>query len=402
MDKERDSREHWDSPEMEQEINEIMAKRKKALWRYQVPESRSLEDALNTMTKAELDDIRYSLCVSGVSTLKKKELAHALVNEIVDFSKMWLPTVGIEQYNIITHLSRKDGLSTVLDMEDVRLDYMRSLGLIFTGMQNGEQAWYLPQELLEVYRSLNNDLYRKEIALNDEVVHLATGLLFYYGFMPHTELYEAVMQNMDNCKLSLNDFMGIIINASCWNRNLFQGEEGLFYYSVLHADALALSRTRYADQAYCQYSHDELYAAGEKDFILVNDESKTLVEILHQDINLSKEASLEVAAEVQTMLQNNEPVNEVFGFFQHNFTISDRDIAEKLLKCVETLRTVTPVWEYKGHTPAMMEGGVKKEFQMQTTRDNVIKFVPRSSKIGRNDPCPCGSGKKYKKCCMDK
>lgn len=24
----------------------------------------------------------------------------------------------------------------------------------------------------------------------------------------------------------------------------------------------------------------------------------------------------------------------------------------------------------------------------------------KSPKIGRNDPCPCGSGKKYKKCCM--
>jgi tetratricopeptide (TPR) repeat protein len=24
------------------------------------------------------------------------------------------------------------------------------------------------------------------------------------------------------------------------------------------------------------------------------------------------------------------------------------------------------------------------------------------NKIGRNDPCPCGSGKKYKKCCMIK
>ena len=23
-------------------------------------------------------------------------------------------------------------------------------------------------------------------------------------------------------------------------------------------------------------------------------------------------------------------------------------------------------------------------------------------KMGRNDPCPCGSGKKYKKCCMEK
>jgi uncharacterized protein len=27
------------------------------------------------------------------------------------------------------------------------------------------------------------------------------------------------------------------------------------------------------------------------------------------------------------------------------------------------------------------------------------KPVPRASEPGRNDPCPCGSGKKYKKCC---
>jgi len=26
----------------------------------------------------------------------------------------------------------------------------------------------------------------------------------------------------------------------------------------------------------------------------------------------------------------------------------------------------------------------------------------REKKVGRNDPCPCGSGKKYKKCCLDK
>jgi preprotein translocase subunit SecA len=25
--------------------------------------------------------------------------------------------------------------------------------------------------------------------------------------------------------------------------------------------------------------------------------------------------------------------------------------------------------------------------------------VRKGDKIGRNDPCPCGSGKKYKKCC---
>lgn len=29
-------------------------------------------------------------------------------------------------------------------------------------------------------------------------------------------------------------------------------------------------------------------------------------------------------------------------------------------------------------------------------------FVRDGRKIGRNEPCPCGSGKKYKKCCLDK
>ena len=28
--------------------------------------------------------------------------------------------------------------------------------------------------------------------------------------------------------------------------------------------------------------------------------------------------------------------------------------------------------------------------------------VRKKKKIGRNEPCPCGSGKKFKKCCIEK
>lgn len=38
----------------------------------------------------------------------------------------------------------------------------------------------------------------------------------------------------------------------------------------------------------------------------------------------------------------------------------------------------------------------KKEIQRSWRESKVIVNEP---KIGRNDPCPCGSGKKYKKCC---
>ena len=37
-----------------------------------------------------------------------------------------------------------------------------------------------------------------------------------------------------------------------------------------------------------------------------------------------------------------------------------------------------------------------------TNKDTSVKKKPverKVEKIGRNDPCPCGSGKKYKHCC---
>ena len=47
---------------------------------------------------------------------------------------------------------------------------------------------------------------------------------------------------------------------------------------------------------------------------------------------------------------------------------------------------------------------VAKETGAVGTADSVVKKQPVkvSHKAGPNDPCPCGSGKKYKKCCMQK
>ena len=38
----------------------------------------------------------------------------------------------------------------------------------------------------------------------------------------------------------------------------------------------------------------------------------------------------------------------------------------------------------------------RQEISKQHKNDHIFR---REAKIGRNDPCPCGSGKKYKKCC---
>ncbi|MCF8011487.1 MAG: preprotein translocase subunit SecA [Clostridiales bacterium] len=41
----------------------------------------------------------------------------------------------------------------------------------------------------------------------------------------------------------------------------------------------------------------------------------------------------------------------------------------------------------------------QKVTENSSGQDNTPKTVRKGQKVGRNDPCPCGSGKKYKKCC---
>ena len=38
------------------------------------------------------------------------------------------------------------------------------------------------------------------------------------------------------------------------------------------------------------------------------------------------------------------------------------------------------------------------QYQAGTAAAEAPKPVRAGAKVGRNDPCPCGSGKKYKKC----
>jgi preprotein translocase subunit SecA len=55
------------------------------------------------------------------------------------------------------------------------------------------------------------------------------------------------------------------------------------------------------------------------------------------------------------------------------------------------------------HNLAMRKAGQGTEYQAKETKNvsgvsEEVQTIRNKNKVGRNDPCPCGSGKKYKKC----
>ena len=82
----------------------------------------------------------------------------------------------------------------------------------------------------------------------------------------------------------------------------------------------------------------------------------------------------------------------------------------KIARALTELRNTSRVWALFGQTAE--EAGISREVKARTGADDAgpasaassgyASFVRAGvdlSKVGRNDPCPCGSGRKFKKCC---
>ena len=85
------------------------------------------------------------------------------------------------------------------------------------------------------------------------------------------------------------------------------------------------------------------------------------------------------------IIVNNFTISMFYGTYNKN-NLKKTLKHHKMLKYLDELDKIASkyknkigIWTYNGYT----------------LEDNTLK----SNKIGRNDPCPCGSGKKYKKCC---
>ncbi len=85
--------------------------------------------------------------------------------------------------------------------------------------------------------------------------------------------------------------------------------------------------------------------------------------------------------------------NEGYEMFQAMITAIREETVKRMF-----LVHLRPAEEIKRRKVAKETGAIG-------TPESVVKKQPvrsASKKIGPNDPCPCGSGKKYKKCCMQK
>jgi preprotein translocase subunit SecA len=89
--------------------------------------------------------------------------------------------------------------------------------------------------------------------------------------------------------------------------------------------------------------------------------------------------------------------NEGFEMFDKMFDSINQSVRDRFFK-VRVVKRDTPALPSK----IQAQKPLLERNDNRPGKVNKQQTVEKSMKIGRNDPCPCGSGKKYKKCCYPK
>lgn len=94
---------------------------------------------------------------------------------------------------------------------------------------------------------------------------------------------------------------------------------------------------------------------------------------------------------------------ESFQMFDEMMSEFNKDAVKLLFRAqVQMPERRVPIRPVQAYKPEITTSGVTSVQENQPSQAMANKQMPQRSvgvKVGRNDPCPCGSGKKYKRCC---
>ena len=184
----------------------------------------------------------------------------------------------------------------------------------------------------------------------------------------------------------LEGFLGL--RALCRDSFHFV-EEGIIYGDRF--DSLSayreFARKRDAYPRWVTDDFDEFYDYSDGDYFEKTPQREALVEFMMKTFGDSRKTAEGVANQIQDSLLDGDSVDRIASMFAIDFPNSDmarRKVAE-IEGLVSDVRDNMRLAEYNGNTFCSLPP--------------VNPDVRTTPKVDRNDPCPCGSGLKYKKCC---
>lgn len=191
---------------------------------------------------------------------------------------------------------------------------------------------------------------------------------------------------------------------------IYPHQEYFVHEASLGHGAFELMLKKKSDKPYYVPKKNELLKYIDEEYFEKNKQYNALLKYVKKNFfKNDEEGAQRLCEEIHGFCEFGSNMQSVMDVFNDDgISFEDMDQVNEVMKLVTDLSNNIRIWENNGHTPheifekfekPKMKPLPDKPFEFEDS--NVIDMNTRQ-KVGRNDPCPCDSGKKYKKCCLGK
>jgi hypothetical protein len=285
-----------------------------------------------------------------------------------------------------------------LQIDRVYIDFyqaIQSLGLLQSFYFEDKLFYVVPDEIKAAYRVLAKTDFPEEKRFRDLLNNYAVAAVSLYGAIGQEELV-ALFNSQNDRQTSIDEMFPILLNYVIANTGYCFWKEYIVdddfeeddFQDVPHLLAARKGKPMYTPP------REELLKYADWNYYEVTPQLIALKTHLSGLIT-DPETVLDVLDEIHDLSAAEARLQEIFDRLDSAGVVFDNmEQANVVIQLIVDVKNNTRLWSNYGHTPSELSG---------LSKSNLLPFPSvhpmRVHKPGRNEPCPCGSGKKYKLCC---
>ncbi len=356
----------------------------------------SLAKVLETFTKNDMVNMAKAHGFKGYQRLNKKELAEWLKNRLLDmdYVRDVLFKISREDIELFECAIEENGVCAARSFIEDSL-FLASYGAFIEDID----FYLVPDDVKEVYKKAATPEVKAQMETEWNFLTWCDAVIYLYGVIS-VEKFTEIYNLYEKKNLSAEEVEHTI-------RHLMETEECYALIDGYLMDEQLAEQNMYQNVLkiqgdlpyYMPKDREEFLDYGEKECQMPNEQTEFFVEYLQETGRMSYEQAMILFYYIQDAYRMNEGAEELLELLEDaGLNLNVQKARKKAWAMLERYGNSIRTWDERGHTFAEVQNIKQEASQAKEDSSKVIQF-PVGKNIYPNDPCPCGSGKKYKHCC---
>ena len=343
-------------------------------------------ELLSLQTKPTLTDIAKRLDIKGYSKLGKDGLVNLVSAYITDNIDNILCELSYKELNLLKELAKEDLVEYSFSIDNLNLiGGLSSLGVLFKLSTKDGYYLVVPSDIKDGINSLTSSKkYISNLKERSEGIDLIDGLMTHYGLLLGGELYS-IITNKES-KVFKEENLDFYLNYIFRSYEAFT-EGNALIHPFLFSPEDVYEELRVRQTIRYNFSNEDFFVSLGRDFKDTWGEEVLELKNILSKTKLKKSDIDSLISQLIFYIKNDIDTQIIVELLtSYSLNLSDKALADSIVNSFSKIFNNTPIWSLKGLTPS------ESTARQKTT-------IIKDKEPGRNEPCPCGSGKKYKKCC---